>query len=171
MLYNTYIPIQYVLNRQYFWKWTKTNPMKLHKSPASWSLYFNRPYGHQIKKTLPCEMGCRKCLPLSVVQLKGKHCWKPHCLNGVVDMFGHCCLGSQDSWLQMWMLTFGDDGPYTRNYHALTVQGLQTSPRPTRPHIWSPAFEFLHWGHGCANEIQFPIQVYAIIITRASKLC
>jgi hypothetical protein len=22
-------------------------------------------------------MGCRQCLPLSVVQLKGKHCWKP----------------------------------------------------------------------------------------------
>ena len=22
-------------------------------------------------------------------KLKGKHCWKPHCCNGVVDMFGH----------------------------------------------------------------------------------
>ena len=28
--------------------------------------------------------GCRQCLPL-----KGKHCRKPHCRNGVVDMFGH----------------------------------------------------------------------------------
>ena len=28
--------------------------------------------------------GCPQCLPLSVVQLKGKHCWKPHCLDGVV---------------------------------------------------------------------------------------
>ena len=28
-------------------------------------------------------MGCRQCLPLSVVQLKGKHC-----RNGVVDTFG-----------------------------------------------------------------------------------
>ena len=27
---------------------------------------------------------------LSVVQLKGKHCRKPHCRDGVVDMFGHC---------------------------------------------------------------------------------
>ena len=35
------------------------------------------------------EMGCRQCLPLSVVQLKGKHCRKPHCRNGVVDTFGH----------------------------------------------------------------------------------
>ena len=33
-------------------------------------------------------MGCRQCLHLSVVQLKGKHCRKPHCRNGVVDTFG-----------------------------------------------------------------------------------
>ena len=34
-------------------------------------------------------MGCRQCLPLSFVQLKGKHCRKPHCCNAVVDMFGY----------------------------------------------------------------------------------
>ena len=34
-------------------------------------------------------MGCRQCLPLSVVQLKGKHCRKPRYCNGVVDTFGH----------------------------------------------------------------------------------
>ena len=33
-------------------------------------------------------MGCQQYLSLSVVQLKGKHCRKPHCCNGVVDMFG-----------------------------------------------------------------------------------
>ena len=33
-------------------------------------------------------MGCRQCLPLSVVQLKWKHCQNTHCCNGVVDMFG-----------------------------------------------------------------------------------
>ena len=33
-------------------------------------------------------MGCRHCLPLTVVQLKGKHCQKNHCRNGVVDKFG-----------------------------------------------------------------------------------
>ena len=33
-------------------------------------------------------MGCQQCLPLSVVQLKGTHCRKPHCRNGVVDTFG-----------------------------------------------------------------------------------
>ena len=32
-------------------------------------------------------MGCWQCLSLIVVQLKGKHCWKPHCRNGVVDTF------------------------------------------------------------------------------------
>ena len=30
-------------------------------------------------------MGCGQCLPLSVVQLKGKHCRKPNCHNVVVD--------------------------------------------------------------------------------------
>ena len=33
-------------------------------------------------------MGGRQCLPLSVVQLKGKHSRKPQCRNGVVDTFG-----------------------------------------------------------------------------------
>ena len=32
-------------------------------------------------------MGCWQGLPLSVVQLKGKHCRTPHCRNGVVDTF------------------------------------------------------------------------------------
>ena len=27
-------------------------------------------------------MGCQQCLPLSVFQLKGKHCRKPHCRDG-----------------------------------------------------------------------------------------
>ena len=31
------------------------------------------------------EMGCQQCLPLSVVQLKGKHCRNPHCRNVVTD--------------------------------------------------------------------------------------
>ena len=32
-------------------------------------------------------MGCQQCLPLSVVQLKGEHCPKPHCHNRVVGTF------------------------------------------------------------------------------------
>ena len=41
-----------------------------------------------ISTTPITAMGCRQCLPLSVVQLKGKHCRKPHCRYGVVDTFG-----------------------------------------------------------------------------------
>ena len=38
--------------------------------------------------TIPITaMGCQQCLPLSVVQLKDKHCWKLHCRNGVLDKF------------------------------------------------------------------------------------
>ena len=44
--------------------------------------------GPNVSTTLITAMGCWQCLPLSVVQLKGKHCRKPHCRNGVVDMFG-----------------------------------------------------------------------------------
>ena len=33
-------------------------------------------------------MGCQQFLPLSIFQLKGKHCQKLHCCNGVVDTFG-----------------------------------------------------------------------------------
>ena len=40
-----------------------------------------------VSRTPITVMGCRQCLPLSVVQLKGKHCPKPHCRNGVVDTF------------------------------------------------------------------------------------
>ena len=32
-------------------------------------------------------MECRQCLPLSVVQLKGKHCRKPHCRNGALSFY------------------------------------------------------------------------------------
>ena len=44
--------------------------------------------GPNVFKTPITSMGCRQCLPLSVVQLKGKHCRKLHCRNGVVDTFG-----------------------------------------------------------------------------------
>ena len=38
----------------------------------------------KVSTTTVTAMGCQQCLPLSVVQLKGKHCRKPHCRNGVV---------------------------------------------------------------------------------------
>ena len=34
-----------------------------------------------------CGNGVPAMLPFSVVQLKGKHCRKPHCRNGIVDTF------------------------------------------------------------------------------------
>ena len=39
-------------------------------------------------------MECRQCLPFSAIQLKAKHCRKPHCHNGVIDTFGLCMLGA-----------------------------------------------------------------------------
>ena len=33
-------------------------------------------------------MGCWQYQPPSIIQLKGKHCQKTHCRNGVVDTFG-----------------------------------------------------------------------------------
>ena len=47
--------------------------------------YFRRWTCPNISTTPITAMGCRQCLPLSVVQLKGKHCQKPHCRNGIVD--------------------------------------------------------------------------------------
>ena len=41
-----------------------------------------------ISTTPIMAMGCRPCLPLSVVQLKGKDYRKHHCRDSVVDMFG-----------------------------------------------------------------------------------
>ena len=40
-----------------------------------------------VSTTSITAMGCRQCLPLKVVPLKGKHCRKPHCCIGVVDTF------------------------------------------------------------------------------------
>ena len=45
-------------------------------------------YGPNVSKIPISATGCRTVY-LCVVQLKGKHCRKTHCRNGVVDMFGH----------------------------------------------------------------------------------
>ena len=46
--------------------------------------------GPNVSTTPITAMGCRQCLPLSVVQLKEKHCRKPRCRNEVVDTFRPC---------------------------------------------------------------------------------
>ena len=42
-------------------------------------------YCSNVSTTPITAMGCWQCLSLSVLQLKGKHCRKPHCRNGVVE--------------------------------------------------------------------------------------
>ena len=63
------------------WKWHTDNI----------SNYRYQPHLKKPIKTIPepihnsHTMGCQQCLSLRFVQLKGKHCRKPHCSNGVVD--------------------------------------------------------------------------------------
>ena len=45
------------------------------------------------------SIGCRQCLPLSVIQLKAKHC-----CNGVVDTFGQCLLPSSLNFMVYFVL-------------------------------------------------------------------
>ena len=54
----------------------------------TWSAICREKPCPNVSTTPITAMGCRQCLPLSVVQQRGKHCWKPHCRNGVVDTFG-----------------------------------------------------------------------------------
>ena len=54
------------------------SPGSIHFGTVSERIYNSR-YGKGVPR--------RQCLPLSVVQLQGKHCRKPHCRNGVVDTF------------------------------------------------------------------------------------
>ena len=49
--------------------------------------------GSNVSTTPIMAMGCQQCLPLSVVRIKGKHCQKTHCRNGVVDRF-------EQDWLE-----------------------------------------------------------------------
>ena len=48
---------------------------------------------------LVCWPVCLQLLPLSALQLKGKHCWKNHCRNGGVDTFGPWSLEPLERWL------------------------------------------------------------------------
>ena len=66
----------------------KTSPKTHYSNGVFGNVYL--PAGQHcpnVSTTPITAMGCRQCLPISVVQLKGKHCRKPHCRNGDVD---HC---------------------------------------------------------------------------------
>ena len=74
------------------------------KSCSSWLVYFwgrNQVYSARPNVyTTPIKaIGCRQCLPISIVQMNGKHCRKPHCRNGVVNTFllySHGKRGNED---------------------------------------------------------------------------
>ena len=86
-------------------------------------------------------MGCQQCLPLSVVLLKGKHCRKPHCRNGVVDSFGHWVVSvnlqtvKNQSWLEtlklkVWLLC-----PFWEMSVAFTFYLVDLGVLSITPHI------------------------------------
>ena len=43
-----------------------------------------------VSTTLLQQWGFRQCLPFSWTTLRGKHCWHPIAVMGVVDTFGQC---------------------------------------------------------------------------------
>ena len=67
-----------------FTEWTK-----IHSHTQIFS-YSRSIFCPNVSTTPIPAMGCQQCLHLSVVQLKGKHCRKPHCPNGVVGTFRLC---------------------------------------------------------------------------------
>ena len=91
-------------------------------------------------------MGWEQCFPISVVQLKGKHCRKPHCRNGVVDMFGQgpwslCRHYLQNEWtLNARLFQYQLDSPFEmwfryRLQYRLKVSanlGFSIGPKPKK---------------------------------------
>ena len=80
---------QEIQHLQRRWNWFR-DPIRLRIHvwiPIYWYLLCK--YCLNVSTTPITAMGCRQCLPLSVVHLKSKHCRIPHCRNGVVDTFGH----------------------------------------------------------------------------------
>ena len=66
-------------------------------------------------------MGCRQCLHL---QLKGKHCRKPHCRNGVVDTFGCYVLYLTSIYLKVYMWIEDSEIPSLASAHPATCSLL-----------------------------------------------
>ena len=90
-------PIHNLHNRQNYDSIISKNPLLQQQQQDYRNRYnlINRPCPN-VSTTPNTAMGCRQCLPLIVVQLKGKHCPKPHCCNGVVDTFEPCDLENHD---------------------------------------------------------------------------
>ena len=85
-------------------------------------------YGLNASTTPITAMGCRQCLPLNVVQLKGKHCRKTHCRNGVVNTFGH--FGSTQSICPIDLKYFLSLTKMGNQHNRLTIQLCRYEVKP-----------------------------------------
>ena len=103
--------------------------------------------GLNVSTTPITAMGCWQCLPLSVVQLKGKHCRKLHCRNdGVVNTFQ-----PRLSWLPELL-----DSGAPETFRPLRPSGPHRPSRPAKPHrlfkphisSTAPGSSRLPWGFG-----------------------
>ena len=77
------------------------------------------------------QLPLRQCLPHSVVQLKGKHCRKPHCRYWVVDTFGHNTIVSNehvDFWLNLHNFVSPNLKLHNHYYHILGAKGWKFFP-------------------------------------------
>ena len=68
-----------------FLKTALENPVLMYGTMASLLNGQDLKQGPNVFRTPILAMRCRQCSPLSVVQLKSKHCRKFHCRNGVVN--------------------------------------------------------------------------------------
>ena len=87
-------------------------------------------------------MGCRQCLPLSVVHLKGKHCRKPHCRNEVVDMFMHyhgTSIPVDLLWHGQW--SYFNYSYFTFNQKKVSIHLVFT----IQAHTWSQGFGICYY--------------------------
>ena len=66
-------------------EWNNGQEILKQQQTKFWSLACQQ--SPNVSTTPITVMGCWQCLPLSVVQLKGKHCRNPYCCNGVVGTF------------------------------------------------------------------------------------
>ena len=94
--------------------------------------------GPNLSTTHIMAMGCRQCLPLSVVQLKCKHCRQTHCHNRVVDLFELALLkpsafsrAKDVQWrysYRSWKFSLGKflrhSVPYTLVMDMITIRGV-----------------------------------------------
>ena len=89
---------RWILNQiLFYWNYMAYIPHRVQarqNCPLIFIIFQRTCLSRKVSTTPITAMGCRQCLPLSVVQLKGKHCRKPHCRNWVADTFEPWCFYS-----------------------------------------------------------------------------